>query len=83
MADDNTTNLLARLDQDLQTIFQMVTRLGAEAHLDDAQIADIINTSNAEPLEIISDTADEVTLKVQAIIVEARLAIREARGGAR
>jgi hypothetical protein len=80
VADDKSKDILARLDWDLQTIFQMITRLGTEAHLEDEQIADIINTANAEPLEIISDMADEVTLKAQAIIVEARLAIREARG---
>ena len=83
MADDKAQHLLARLDWDLQTIFKMITRLGAEAHLTDEQIGEIINLGNAEHLEIISDTADEITLKAQAIIVEARLAIREARGGSK
>ena len=70
--------LLLRLDFDLESVFQLVTRLCHEAHMDDDEIADRFEGCDVDVLdvlEIISDTADEVLMKVQAIIVEARLAI--------
>ncbi|WP_126975536.1 hypothetical protein [Frigidibacter oleivorans] len=72
--------LLARIDWDLQTLFKMVERLCAEAHLDDASIEQIMSEKDSARLEIISDTADEVLVKATSLITEARLAIRTIKG---
>lgn len=70
-----TKELLARLDWDMKNLFVMVEKLCNEAHLDDETIKDILNDGDSEQLEIISDTADEMTAKALPLIVEARLAI--------
>jgi hypothetical protein len=80
VAEQNHMALIRRLDDDLTAIFHLVQRLGAEAHLDDETIALILSEGDSEHLEIVSDTVDEVTLKVHSIIVEARLAILQIRG---
>lgn len=78
-----STELLGRLDWDLQTLFKMVERLCGEAHCSDADIDRYILTDGArQTLEIISDVADEVFVKATSLITEARLAIRLARDGA-
>lgn len=74
-------DLLSRLDWTLQHLFRMVDHLCAEAHLDDDDIAEILAEADADSLEIISDTADEVRIKAQDLIVEARLAIQRHREG--
>lgn len=69
-------SLLLALDEVLVQVCQMTGRLCREAHLADEDIDQILSTKNRDHLEIISDTADEVLSKTEALIVEARLTIR-------
>lgn len=79
----DTKSLLITLDEVFVLVFQMTGRLCREAHLADEDIENIIGTKNRDPLEIISDTADEVLAKTEVLIVEARLAIRNHLEGGR
>ena len=84
MTDDApTAALISRLDFDLQDLFRMVERLCREAHLDDDDIAEILAEGDADRLEIITDTADEVLVKATNTITEARLAIQSFRRAAK
>ena len=70
---------LSILDFYLETLFHLVTRLCHEAHLDDEAITILLEMDDRDHLEIITDTADEVLIKAQALIVEARLGIQSVR----
>ena len=62
-------------------LYKMVERLCNEAHMGDDDIAEILRTQDREKLEIISDTATEVLVKAQALIVEARLHLQQDQEG--
>jgi hypothetical protein len=79
---DPIEHLLTRLDRDLQSLFRLVERVCREAHVDDDNLANDEFFDLRDHAETASDTADEVLVKAQAIIAEARLAIRQHRGGA-
>ena len=78
---ENSGRQTVSVDWVLGELFKMIERLCREAHLDDADITEILATGDCEPLEIISDTASEVLPKAQALITEARLAIQLQAGG--
>lgn len=79
---DPINHLLTRLDWDLQSLFKLVERVCREARVDDDNLADDEFFDLRDHAETASDTADEVLVKAQAIITEARPAISQHRGGA-
>lgn len=80
---EDAKSLIISLDEVLSQLYQMIGRLCREAHLSDADIEGILGSKNRDPLEIISDTSDEVLSKAEALVVEARLAIRSHLEGGR
>ena len=79
--DDRTKALnIASVDWALGDLFKMIERLCREAHMSDEDITEILDARNSEKLEIISDTADEVLVKAQGLIIDARLAVRSLSG---
>lgn len=81
MADGKIKVLLDDLDAHLAAIFKLIERLGAEARMDDAAIDAILAEGDRDSLEVITDTAAEVALKVMDRVVDARLAILGWRTG--
>ena len=76
--DEETKNVLARVELDMEKIYRLVERLEREAFLSDEQI----QAGDHDAMEISSDTLTEVSPKIKDIIVEARIALhayREAR----
>ena len=73
--------LLSRLDWDLQQLHFMVENCCHEAHFDDDEIEAVLAENDPVPLEIVSDSADELLVKGLALITEARLAIALFREG--
>ena len=81
MGDGRKESNTVSVDWVLGELFTMVERLCHEAHLSDEDISAILETQDREALEIITDTADEVLVKAQGLITEARLALRAQAGG--
>ena len=76
--DEETKNVLARVELDMEKVYRLVERLEREAFLSDEQI----QAGDRDAMEISSDTLTEVSPKIKDIIVEARIALhvyREAR----
>lgn len=71
--------LLCRLEIDFGSLMKLIEAACLEAHLDDAEIEALLRDPNRDTLEVITDSADALRAKAQALIAESILEIHAFR----